>query len=177
MEEVWKPVVGKEGKYSVSSLGRLRTEARTLHYRNGRTRTLRQRVLRGNITNHGYLVAAVDGKGGGPTLVHRLVLEAFCGPCPDGHEGCHNNGDKLDNRIENLRWDSRTANHADKREHGTLLIGERHPNAKLTVEDIAAIRRDPRRQRDLASVYGVSQSHIHRIRTGKRWAAEAVACD
>lgn len=52
-------------------------------------------------------------------FVHRLVLDAFVGPCPDGMEGCHNNGNPADNRVENLRWDTRSANVIDIRERRT----------------------------------------------------------
>jgi len=45
--------------------------------------------------------------------VHRLVLEAFVGPCPHGCEACHRNNDPSDNRIENLRWDTKQSNLAD----------------------------------------------------------------
>lgn len=62
-------------------------------------------------TAHGY----IDG--------HRAVLLAFIGPCLDGMECCHNNGDPLDNRLENLRWDTRQANTIDKINHG------KHPYA------------------------------------------------
>ncbi len=49
--------------------------------------------------------------------VHRLVLHHFCGACPDGMEACHNNGNCLDNRAENLRWDTRKANARDRVRH------------------------------------------------------------
>lgn len=42
------------------------------------------------------------------------------GPCPDGMEACHNNGDQLDNRIENLRWDTHSANIYDQVAHGNI---------------------------------------------------------
>src|SRR5262245_43976187 len=38
--------------------------------------------------------------------VHRLILEAFVGPCPDGYVACHNDGTRSNNRPENLRWDT-----------------------------------------------------------------------
>lgn len=50
--------------------------------------------------------------------LHALVLAAFMGPCPPGMECCHGNGSRGDNRILNLRWDTRTANAADRARHG-----------------------------------------------------------
>lgn len=52
-------------------------------------------------------------------LVHRLVLEAFVGPCPEGMEGCHGDGDPTNNSLGNLRWDTATSNQLDKVRHGT----------------------------------------------------------
>jgi hypothetical protein len=49
--------------------------------------------------------------------IHVLVLTTFVGPRPDGHEGCHNNGEPSDNRLVNLRWDTPCANQADKLVH------------------------------------------------------------
>jgi len=47
-------------------------------------------------------------------LVHRLVLEAFVGPCPDGMEVCHYpDTDKANNRLENIRWDTHAENMKD----------------------------------------------------------------
>jgi hypothetical protein len=57
--------------------------------------------------------------------VHRLVLETFVGPCPDGMECCHNNGDPADNRLENLRWDTLSSNAYDRVEHGVHNMARR----------------------------------------------------
>ena len=51
--------------------------------------------------------------------IHRLVLEAFVGPCPAKMEACHNDGVRLNNRLSNLRWDTRSANVKDAYRHGT----------------------------------------------------------
>jgi hypothetical protein len=59
-------------------------------------------------------------------LIYRLALEAFIGPCPPGMEGCHNNGDAADDRLENLRWDTKSSNARDSVWHGT------HDRAKRT---------------------------------------------
>jgi len=50
-----------------------------------------------------------------PVPVHHLVLEVFVGPRPEGTVACHNNGDGYDNRVRNLRWDTRKANAAGTR--------------------------------------------------------------
>src|SRR3546814_4878852 len=75
--------------------------------------------------------------------VHDLVTEAFIGPKPRGLEVCHNNGTRNDNRLVNLRYDTRSANAMDRHLHGTLpnIRGEECLSAKLTEEDVRWIRR------------------------------------
>lgn len=115
--------------------------------------------------------------------VHRLVLETFVGPCPPGLEGCHNNGDPADNRLENLRWDTRSANAKDAVRHGTsggfqskghtYTQGEGHGNAKLSESRVRQIVEQYRTgrflQREIAGRYGVDRCTVSRIVTGKRW--------
>ncbi|AUX81960.1 HNH endonuclease [Mycobacterium phage Frankie] len=116
MTEVWRPVVGQEGNYEVSNLGRVRSLDRQIDVDGRGRRYMRGRVLSLVPMKNGYRLAALPG---GKKLVHRLVLEAFSGPCPPGAEGCHNDGDRSNNRIENLRWDTRTANNIDAVDHRT----------------------------------------------------------
>ncbi|RUU22663.1 HNH endonuclease [Mesorhizobium sp. M7A.F.Ca.AU.002.06.1.1] len=107
--------------------------------------------------------------------VHLLVLEAFVGPRPDGLEGCHNDGNPDNNRLDNLRWDTPESNQADRIAHGTDIRGIKNGQSKLTEEDISAIRREyvPRVKgsdcRALASKYGVSHSLIAGIVRNKTW--------
>ena len=65
--------------------------------------------------------------------VHQLVLLTFRGKCPQGYESRHLNGDKLDNRLINLRWGTPQENHADRILHGTS-------GRKFTAEQIQVIR-------------------------------------
>lgn len=104
--------------------------------------------------------------------VHRLVLEFWTGTAPEGMDGCHNNGIGTDNRIENLRWDTRSNNHADKTLHNTATQGERHPQAKLSESDVLEIRRLVAGgcvQRSLCAKYGVSPMSISRAVNGQSW--------
>lgn len=71
-------------------------------------------------------------------LAGPLVLLAFVGPCPPGMECCHGDGNRSNDNLSNLRWDTRKANHADAIRHGTHPRGSKHGNAKIN-EDIAAL--------------------------------------
>jgi hypothetical protein len=158
--EVWKPVVGYEGSYEVSDHGRVKSLARNIHRRDrwgglsGRrvTGMLRKPQVR---NGYRYLTLLHTDR----RFIHRLVLEAFVGPCPEGMEACHNDGNPANNQLENLRWDTRKANHADKRIHGTLVEGYAHPAAKLTFAQIEAIRVEyavRRNPTELAKRYGIA---------------------
>ena len=110
--EIWKPVVGHEGAYEVSDLGRVRSldrRVRLVTLQAGETtRLVKERVLRPGPTRSGHVSVAI-GKGNS-RLVHRLVLEAFVGPCPDGCEVLHLNHDPADNRLVNLKYGTRSEN-------------------------------------------------------------------
>lgn len=104
--------------------------------------------------------------------LHRLVLEMATGCAPAKMQACHNNGNRYDNRVENLRWDTVVNNHADKRAHGTALIGEKNPMAKLTRSDVKSIRQAVAsgiKQAKLAIDFGVSPITISRAVRGKTW--------
>lgn len=124
MTEIWNPIPGIDF-YEVSNLGRVRSLDRII--KRGKGEGLQKgRVLKPQLTGtpgkqyHKVRIAGVE------RLVHRLVLEAFVGPCPPGMETCHGNGNRLDNRLNNLRWDTSSNNERDKLQHGT------HHNARKT---------------------------------------------
>lgn len=104
--------------------------------------------------------------------VHQLVLESFVGPRPSEMQACHNNGDGHDNRLANLRWDTRSANTADAMRHGTVPKGVVHHAATISVETVRAIRADFAagvRQTELVSRYQTTMSVVHSIVRGRRW--------
>jgi hypothetical protein len=103
--------------------------------------------------------------------IHRLVLEAFVGPCPPGLICCHRNGDPADNRVENLRWDTPQSNADDALRHGTRAMGSRC-NAKLMEGEVVEIRRLRTAgvsMVELASRYGVTPENILAIVRGRSW--------
>lgn len=135
----WRPVVGYEGAYEVSDAGQVRSIAR----RDTRGAYRPGRLLAQSTKERGHLAVSLWwGNRRRLIGVHRLVLEAFTGPCPDGMEACHYDGDAKNNHLSNLRWDTRVANAADTRRlaahgntkkatcpRGHLLIGANlYPN-------------------------------------------------
>lgn len=93
------------------------------------------------------------------------MLLAFVGPRPVGCEACHNNGNPLDNRLVNLRWDTVSANMIDRIRHGT------NPSARLgphidTIRDRLAAGELPK---DIAPDYGVTRQAISNVKRGTSW--------
>jgi hypothetical protein len=126
--EEWRPVVGYEGFYEVSDHGSVRSISREVVCRgpvkDGEVKRLRGQVLkpnpvreRGNNQPH-YQVGLSVRDQVKCIKVHKLVLEAFVGPKPAGLMACHGNGNGLDNRVENLRWDTCASNAQDALIHG-----------------------------------------------------------
>lgn len=161
MVEKWRPVVepGYEKHYDVSDLGQVRS-AKT------------GRVLKPGVHPKGYrsLVLSVAGVRRS-VLVHRLVLMAFIGPCPDGQEARHGDGVRSHNTLANLSWGTPTENAHDKRRHGTSGAGERNPSAKISdaqALDVLIRASQGESQRSIARAMGISQPQVSRIVTGKR---------
>jgi hypothetical protein len=105
--------------------------------------------------------------------IHRLVLTAFVGPCPEGMECRHLDGHPSNNVLENLCWGNRVEQAADRRLHGTVNRGARNGHAKLTESDVTEIRRlaaSGLTGREIGPMFGVRQQSISRIVNGQRWA-------
>lgn len=168
----WRAVVGYEGLYEVSDDGRVRGVERTeVVVIPGRTDARRPREGREVALDVDRYTTVHLSKNGRARRhgVHRLVLEAFEGPCPDGHEAAHEDGDTSHNWRENLRWKTHADNDADKDRHGTRAKGEGNGRAKLTEEQARAVLASKASARALARELGVSRSTIRLIRNGKNW--------
>jgi len=167
--EAWMPIPGYEGIYEVSDLGRVRSVDRL----DSAGQRRRGRLMTQSLVHGGYPRVTLT-KNGVDTArkVHQLVLNAFIGPCPLDMEACHDNGQPADNRITNLRWDTRLSNAADKIRHGTTCHGERHHSSKLTEDDIPVIfkmRMAGVTVQLIASKFGVSSANVSQILLRRKW--------
>ena len=174
-----KPIPNFSG-YSIASDGRVWSEPR----KDTRGNSLPGRWLRLSLNKDGYYRVCLRRDSRYYTrLVHRLVLEIHIGPCPPGMVTCHfPDRDPSNNRLENLRWDTPSANQLDAMRHGTAsglkakghtnTQGEANGQAKLTETEVRWIRylhKTGISCKDLAEVYLVTSGHIRDLTAGRTW--------
>lgn len=120
----------------------------------------------------GYARIGLQGKS---YYAHRVVCVEAHGPPPSSeHEAAHSCGNRACMNPKHLSWKTSKDNHADRREHGTILSGEKHNEAKLTWAQVDEIRskQGSKSQVALADEYGVTPSLICRILKGKIWKSQ-----
>jgi hypothetical protein len=120
MTEVWKPIPpellrGITG-YEASTEGSIKSTARIIVRGEGIRQPVRERILKPSLDKGGCPFVSFSGSV--TRRVGPLILSTFVGPCPPGLECCHWDDDPLNNRIENLRWDTRSANRLDAIRNG-----------------------------------------------------------
>lgn len=182
MTEIWKPIPGFE-HYEASSLGRIRSKDRDTSIISFKgtfyTRAFRGRILvfDKKINGAGYLGVSLCANGRTVSCaVHRMIAITFLGPKKDFQVN-HKNGNRLDNRLENLEWVTPKENiqHAKNRgsKFGKSMRAATNPNAKLTQRQMDFIKKNASKflntyhTKKLAIKYGVSRCTISRwVREG-----------
>ncbi len=157
--------------YRIGSDGSVWSERARIRVHTGVWKRLKGGRLPGG---HLYVnLVSLDRQIGWPHFIHRLVLEAFVGPCPPGMEACHfPDRDPANNRLENLRWDTHAENMKDAVKHGTHMRGTRFPGAVMTDESVRlarSLREKGWENKQIAEHLGVSAGVISLVVTGKRW--------
>lgn len=172
MSEIWKPIIGLDGHYEISSIGRIRK----LYFRNG-TACFKLKspiILKTRKTKAGYITwGHKKNKKGSYIFVHSMMLIAFVGPRPKNMVAAHLNGNKTDNRIENLKWVTQKENQSHRKIHGTFYFGQQMSHSKLKNSDIKKIFKDYNvngfTQKQIGQKYGISRSAISLILLKKTW--------
>lgn len=129
--ENWKPVVGYEGLYSVSDLGRIRSEARD----KGRCRS--QKIMHQYVNKRGrgyFITSLYKDRKHHIVKIHHLVAKAFIGPTPEGYEVNHKNTDTFNNCADNLEYITHKENIGHALKFNLLKC------AKLSEKDVIGIR-------------------------------------
>lgn len=175
--EVWLPVVGYELFYDISNWGTVRSKFDFHHYKAGRLRS-------GHPAPNGYYRIALKGKW---FSIHSLVAEAFIGPRPKDHQVNHKDGNKTNNRFDNLEYVTPAENQQHAARLGlsptgkrcgaytkpeSLPRGESQYLAKLSNDMVREIRAIPDEEwhgPTWAEKLGVQRSTLNRARAGKSW--------
>jgi hypothetical protein len=157
MKMEWRLIPGYEKEYEISEVGKIRS-------------LWSGRLRRTFLSKFGYVRIQLCRSGMTRHLdVHRLVARAFIGEAPSSlHEVAHNDGNKKNNKVSNLRWATRKENHADKKLHGTAG----HAAQKLRPLEARLIRHLSESgvgSFEIARRAGVSHQHVRSIATGKSW--------
>lgn len=167
-DERWASIPGYDG-YQVSDIGRVRTLDRRILGKDGRVELHRGKILKPQRLKNGYQeVYLCDGKSRRHRTVHSLVAGAFLGERPAGHDVLHLNGDRSDNRVENLRYGTRSENF-----HSTYDYGGKQATGKLSLEDVDEIRDRIEKGESCCSIakdFSVDSAAIYHIRNGKTFA-------
>lgn len=166
--EIWKPVVGLESMYKVSNMGRVAS-----------LRLGRLIYVRTNPGGYQYVKLYLHKRTFVP-MVHRVVLEAFVGPRPNGLQCRHLDGNKTNNALLNLCWGTPQENADDKRRIVGLRGEEVPPRRQRrgSIKDRAPLtERTAREMRakfraavmSLATEYNVLPCHVWNVITRRAW--------
>lgn len=154
-DEVWKPVFG--GNYEISSHGRFRRAT-------AGNRTFAGKIIKPIKAKNGYLSVRpiINGKHK-QCMVHRIVAEAFIGPCPAGLEVNHIDGNKQNHHVSNLEY----VTHAENLRHAR--VSGLCPPVKIsdeTVRKVRELRKSGMTLSEIAKVTGVSKPYCWNLTTG-----------
>jgi hypothetical protein len=174
VRETWRPIIGFEGLYEVSDLGRLRSLDKFIKSSNGGVQLCRGRVLKLQHRGRYPHITLHRGREYKNTHVHTAVLEAFIGPRPPGMEACHGPDPNPDNcALSNLRWDTKSNNQKDRlTQGGRDYRGSKHPGSLLTDVDVERMRdlhRTGLRAKAISKWLGTRNSNTWLIIKGKAW--------
>jgi len=162
--EEWRPVENTGAcEYEVSNLGRVRISPTTA---NRRQQWRAGRLISTTVGNSGYDLLWLRRAGKSETnLLHRVVATAFCGP-PNGQVN-HKDGDKRNNRADNLEWVTASQNNIHAMQTGLrankISLADRDEARRLYFEEGLT-------QREIGQRFGVTDVLISKLLTGDAFA-------
>lgn len=164
MEEVWKKI-NDYPNYEISNLGNLRRYFKTTGYKN----------LKGCVKSTGYMQDELRDINNNKIYKfrHRLVAEVFLNKSSELLEVNHIDGNKLNNKVDNLEWCTPSENIKHSFKIGLKnFLGEENPRSKLTKAQVLEIRELAKKgltQREIGEIFQITQGHIAAIINNKCW--------
>lgn len=162
-EEIWKDIKGYEELYQISNLGRVKS------FYKSKKGKIRKNCDQGD---YFYLPLRKDGVARN-YYIHRLVALNFLETVEGKNEVNHIDGNKYNNRLDNLEWVTSAENKAHAYKTGlNMCIGENHWNAKLSNLKIQAIKElcfsGRFTEREIGEIFEISQSTVNEIKKSKK---------
>lgn len=168
MKEEWRKVAWSKD-YEVSSLGRVRSWK---PYGRSKDKPLKPYIKSQWFLNGYPAVILTNGKNRKSCMVHTLVAEAFLGKRPTGYVIAHKDDNRLNNKLDNLRYATRSENIKDALRNNKMKVGEKHPKAKLSSLQVAEVKHLVVdlgwTQQRVANLFNVSKSSINQIINNKK---------
>lgn len=168
--EIWKDIPDYEGSYQASTLGRIKSLPRSVN-RNGSLLPVRGCIKKGAPNHKGYLLVVLkNSKTGIGKAIHRWVALTFIPNPLNLPQVNHKDGDKLNNRVDNLEWC--TASYNMKHAYDTGLAnkkGERQEQAKFTDDEVRGIKNSKESVNALAKRYNVTYQCIWQMKNNYSW--------
>ena len=167
-KEIWKDILGYEGKYMVSNWGRVKS----LNY----NRTGKERILKAGDNGNGYLEVILfkDGKGK-HYKIHRLVAQAFLENTKGYTEVNHRDENKQNNCVENLEWCSRSYNNnygtGNKKRAEKSTNNPKISKAVIGINKISGLKMEFPSTREASRQLGIANSNICSCLKGRQKSA------
>lgn len=183
MKEIWKDLMNFEGAYKISNYGNIKSLPRistNIIGKRGGTKVIKEKIIANTLNKTGYVYCHLSFNGKNTvSMVHTLVANNFLIK-PESTESLqvnHKDGDKQNNRVDNLEWVTSKENI-----HHSIRTGLRkshhqyNPNAKLTLENVKEIKElismGILTAIEIGKMYGVNSGCIAKIKYGRTWKDE-----
>ena len=164
-KEIWKDIPGYEGVYQVSSFGRVRSLDRYVF--GGKAYYLKKgKIQKLQNNGNGYLYKQLKHEGNNRNFyIHRLVMMVFVGDRPENMAICHIDGDKTNNNINNLRYDTYKENNIDQFRHGNR-------KGCLSNEEVLKVRqmyKEGMKTKEISEFFNVGKWVVQKIKNGTNY--------
>lgn len=175
INEEWVSILGYEGLYMVSDLGRIKSIFRQVHGLGGKTHSFPEKLLSHQIDKFGYHRVPLRKNSKAKYFsVHRLVARHFISNPFNLPQVNHKKGNKSDNRATELEWCTASQNkkHSYDEFNHARMRGERNGMTKITPEIIQSVKEAYKQLQSFnltGKLFGISNTHAWRIVRNKTW--------